>query len=425
MDAVYICGSAFLVFAFFLRIPISFSVGMAALLYGFVTDRIPIEALVHRMVMATESWPLMAIPFFVLMGIALNRGKSGTYLMDLANSLVGWFYGGLSAVMVLVNMFFGGCSGSAVADASSIGGVMIPEMVSRGYGKGYAAALNAASSTIGIIIPPSIPLILYAWVTEASIRKLFLAGLIPGILVGVAQIIVAAFLGYKYKHYRAPRPSFAVVRPQLLKALPALFIPVIVMGGILAGVYTTTEAALTGAVYVVVVEMTFYKSFGFKDLFNMFVESAKVSGVVLLLIAMSLILTYVIVVSGVPVALQATLAQYITNGTLAMLTITAMLLVIGCFLDLAPSLLIFTPIFYPFATNLGVDPIQLGVVICMVLGVGLFTPPVGQTLYISALIADAPIEMVSRDILWFLVAIVLVVLLVIFYLPTTLWMASM
>ncbi len=425
MDAVYICGLSFLVFAFFLRIPISFSVGMAALLYAFVTDRIPIEALVHRMVMATESWPLMAIPFFVLMGIALNRGKSGTYLMDLANSLVGWFYGGLSAVMVLVNMFFGGCSGSAVADASSIGGVMIPEMIRRGYGKGYSAALNAASSTIGIIIPPSIPLILYAWVTEVSIRKLFLAGLIPGILVGVAQILVAAFLGYRYKHYRAPRPSFAAIRPQLMKALPALFIPVIVMGGILAGVYTTTEAALIGAVYVVAVEIFFYKSFGFKELFKMFVESSKVSGVVLLLIAMSLMLTYVIVVSRVPVALQATLAQYITNGTLALLTITAMLLVIGCFLDLAPSLLIFTPIFFPFATNLGVDPVQLGVVICMVLGVGLFTPPVGQTLYISALIADAPIEVVSRDILWFLAAIVLVVLLVIFYLPTTMWMAAM
>jgi tripartite ATP-independent transporter DctM subunit len=425
MDAVYICGSSFLVFAFFLRIPISFSVGMSALLYGFVADRIPIEALVHRMVMATESWPLMAIPFFVLMGIALNRGKSGTYLMDLANSLVGWFYGGLSAVMVVVNMFFGGCSGSAVADASSIGGVMIPEMVRRGYGKGYSAALNASSSTIGIIIPPSIPLILYAWVTEASIRKLFLAGLIPGILVGVAQVLAAAFLGYRYKHYRAPRPSFAAVRPQLMKALPALFIPVIVMGGILAGVYTTTEAALIGAVYVVAIEIFFYKSFGFKELFNMFVESAKVSGVVLLLIAMSLMLTYVIVVSRVPVALQAILTQYITNSTLALLTITAMLLVIGCFLDLAPSLLIFTPIFYPFATNLGVDPIQLGVVICMVLGVGLFTPPVGQTLYISALIADAPIEVVSRDIIWFLIAIVLVVLLVIFYLPTTMWMASM
>lgn len=377
------------------------------------------------MVMATESWPLMAIPFFVLMGIALNRGKSGTYLMDLANSLVGWFYGGLSAVMVVVNMFFGGCSGSAVADASSIGGVMIPEMVRRGYGKGYSAALNASSSTIGIIIPPSIPLILYAWVTEASIRKLFLAGLIPGLLVGVAQVLAAAFLGYRYKHYRAPRPSFAAVRPQLMKALPALFIPVIVMGGILAGVYTTTEAALIGAVYVVAIEIFFYKSFGFKELFNMFVESAKVSGVVLLLIAMSLMLTYVIVVSRVPVALQAILTQYITNSTLALLTITAMLLVIGCFLDLAPSLLIFTPIFYPFATNLGVDPIQLGVVICMVLGVGLFTPPVGQTLYISALIADAPIEVVSRDIIWFLIAIVLVVLLVIFYLPTTMWMASM
>jgi tripartite ATP-independent transporter DctM subunit len=425
MDAVYICGSGFLVFAFFLRIPISFSVGMSAVLFALITDRIPLEALVHRMVMATESWPLMAIPFFVLMGIALNRGRSGNYLMDLANSLVGWFYGGLSAVMIAVNMFFGGCSGSAVADASSIGGVMIPEMIRRGYGKGYSAALNAASSTIGIIIPPSIPLILYAWVTEASIRKLFLAGLIPGILVGMAQIAVAAFLGYKRKHYRAPFPSFTAVRPQLIKALPALFIPVIVMGGILAGVYTTTEAALIGAVYVIVIEIFFYTSFSLKALFKMFVESAKVSGVVLLLIATSLMLTYVIVVSRVPVALQATLVKYIPSGDLALLTITGMLLVIGCFLDLAPSLLIFTPIFYPFATNLGVDPIQLGVVITMVLGVGLFTPPVGQTLYISALIADAPIEVVGRDVLWFLLAIVLVVLLVIFYLPTTLWMAAM
>lgn len=425
MDAVYICGLGFVIFAFFLRIPISFSVGMSALLFSFVTDRIPVEALVHRMAMATESWPLMAVPFFVLMGIALNRGRSGHHLMDLANSLVGWVYGGLSAVMVVVNMFFGGCSGSAVADASSIGGVMIPEMTRRGYGKGYSAALNAASSTIGIIIPPSIPMILYAWVTEVSIRKLFLAGLIPGILVGLVQIIVAGLLGYKRKHYRAPFPSFAVVWPQLRKALPALFIPVIVMGGILAGIYTTTEAALIGAAYVIVIEISFYKSFGLKELFTMFVESAKVSGVVLLLIATSLMLTYVIVLSRVPTAMEAALIKYISSGDLALLVIVAILLVIGCFLDLAPSLLIFTPIFFPFATKLGVDPIQLGVVITMVLGIGLFTPPVGQTLYISALIADAPIEVVSRDILWFLIAIVAVVLLVIFYLPTTLWLGSM
>ncbi len=425
MDAVAICGLGFVLFAFILRVPISFSVGMCAVLYCFITDRIPIEALTHRMTMATESWPIMAVPFFILMGIALNRGRSGNYLMDLANSLVGWFYGGLSAVMVVVNMFFGGCSGSAVADASSIGGVMIPEMIRKGYGKGYAAALNAASSTIGIIIPPSIPMILYAWVTEVSIRKLFLAGVIPGILVGLAQMIVAGFLGYRRKHYRAPRPTVAIVWPQLIKALPALFIPVIVMGGILAGIYTTTEAALMGALYVIVIEMFYYKAFGPKDLFSMLVESAKVTGVVVMLIATSLMLTYVIVLSKVPQALQASLVQYIPNGHLALLVITAILLVTGCFLDLTPSLLIFTPIFFPFATNLGVDPVQLGVVITMVLGIGLFTPPVGQTLYISALVADAPIEVVSRDIMWFLAAIAAVILLVIFYLPTTSWMAAM
>jgi len=425
MDAVAICGLGFVLFAFILRVPISFSVGMCAVLYCFVSDRIPIEALTHRMTMATESWPIMAVPFFILMGIALNRGRSGNYLMDLANSLVGWFYGGLSAVMVVVNMFFGGCSGSAVADASSIGGVMIPEMIRKGYGKGYAAALNAASSTIGIIIPPSIPMILYAWVTEVSIRKLFLAGVIPGILVGLAQMIVAGFLGYRRKHYRAPRPTMAIVRPQLIKALPALFIPVIVMGGILAGIYTTTEAALMGALYVIVIEMFYYKAFGPKALFSMLVESAKVTGVVVMLIATSLMLTYVIVLSKVPQALQASLVQYIPNGHLALIVITAILLVTGCFLDLTPSLLIFTPIFFPFATNLGVDPVQLGVVITMVLGIGLFTPPVGQTLYISALVADAPIEVVSRDIMWFLAAIATVILLVIFYLPATSWMAAM
>ncbi|MDH4267273.1 MAG: TRAP transporter large permease subunit, partial [Deltaproteobacteria bacterium] len=154
MDVVLICGLSFFIFALVLRIPVSFSVGMSAVLYTLFSGRFPMEALTHRLALATESWPIMAVPFFVLMGIALNKGKSGRYLMDFANSVVGWVWGGLSSVMVVINMFFGGCSGSAVADASSIGGVMIPEMTRRGYGKGYSAALNAASSTIGIIIPP-------------------------------------------------------------------------------------------------------------------------------------------------------------------------------------------------------------------------------------------------------------------------------
>jgi tripartite ATP-independent transporter DctM subunit len=424
MDVVLICGLSFLIFFLVLRIPVSFSIGMSAVLYTLFSDKFPMEALTHRMALATESWPIMAVPFFVLMGIALNKGKSGSHLMDFANSLVGWVWGGLSSVMIVINMFFGGCSGSAVADASSIGGVMIPEMIRRGYGKGYSAALNAASSTIGIIIPPSIPMILYAWVTEVSIRQLFLAGLIPGILVGVAQMGAAAYLGYSRKHYRAPKPRRDMVLTQFKRSLPALFIPVLVLGGILAGIYTTTEAALIGALYVLAIESLIYKAFSAKEIFAMMVESAKVTGVVIFLIATSMMLTYVIVVSQIPALLQAGLAEFIPNGTMALLAISGILLVTGCFLDLAPSLLIFTPIFYPFAVKLGTDPIQLGVVITMVLGIGLFTPPVGQTLYISALIADTPIEEVSRDIMLFLTAIMLVVLLVIFFPPVALWMAS-
>ena len=425
MDAVIICGLGFIVFALFLRIPVAFSVGMCALLYGFITGTIPIMAMVHRMALATESWPIMAVPFFVLMGNTLNQGKSGRCLMDLANSLVGSFWGGLASVSIVISMFFGGCSGSAVADASSVGSVLIPEMVKRGYGRGYSAAVNAASSTIGIIIPPSIPMILYGWITEVSIRDLFLASLIPGILVGIFQISVAAYLGYRRKYYMVKRPDPKIIWKNLKKSALALFTPVLVMGGILFGVYTTTEAAIFGALYVILIELFFYKGLTFKRLFIIIVQSAKVTGVVLFLIATSFMLTYVILLSGLPGILTASLESMLPNATVTLLAIAGVLLVTGTFLDLAPSLLIFTPIFYPLALKFGVNPVQLGVVIVMVLAVGLFTPPVGQTLYISALLAETPIEDVGRNIFWFLTAIVSVVALTIFFPHATMFLAGL
>lgn len=425
MDAVIICGLGFIVFAMFLRLPVAFAVGMCALLYGFVTGTIPIMAMVHRMALATESWPIMAVPFFVLMGNTLNQGKSGRCLMDLANSLVGSFWGGLASVSIVISMFFGGCSGSAVADASSVGSVLIPEMVKRGYGKGYSAAVNAASSTIGVIIPPSIPMILYGWITEVSIRDLFLAGLIPGILVGVFQIAVAGYLGYRRNYYMVKRPDPKIIWRNLKRSALALFTPVLVMGGILFGVYTTTEAAIFGALYVILIELFFYKGLTLKNLYSIIVQSAKVTGVVLFLIATSFMLTYVILLSGLPGILTASLESIIPNATVALLAIAGVLLVTGTFLDLAPSLLIFTPIFYPLALKFGVHPVQLGVVIVMVLAVGLFTPPVGQTLYISALLAETPIEDVSRNIFWFLTVIVFVVALAIFFPHATMFLAGL
>jgi tripartite ATP-independent transporter DctM subunit len=425
MDAVIICGLGFIVFAMFLRIPVAFAVGMCALLYSFITGTIPIMAMVHRMALATESWPIMAVPFFVLMGNTLNHGKSGRCLMDLANSLVGSFWGGLASVSIVISMFFGGCSGSAVADASSVGSVLIPEMVDRGYGKGYSAAVNAASSTIGIIIPPSIPMILYGWITEVSIRDLFLAGLIPGILVGLFQIAVAAYLGYRRKYYMVRRPDPKIIWKNLKRSSLALFTPVLVMGGILFGVYTTTEAAIFGALYVILIELFFYKGLTLKSLFVIIVQSAKVTGVVLFLIATSFMLTYVILLSGLPGILTASLESILPNATVALLAIAGVLLITGTFLDLAPSLLIFTPIFYPLALKFGVNPVQLGVVIVMVLAVGLFTPPVGQTLYISALLAETPIEDVSRNIFWFLTTIVFVVVLTIFFPHATMFLAGL
>ena len=425
MDAILICGASFILFALLLRIPVAFAVGMCALTYGFISGSIPMQAMVHRMSLATESWPIMAVPFFVLMGNTLNQGNSGKTMMDLANSLVGSFWGGLASVSIVVSMFFGGCSGSAVADASSVGTVLIPEMTRRGYGKGYSASVNAASSTIGIIIPPSIPMILYGWITEVSIRDMFLAGLIPGILVGLLQIAVAAWLGYRRDYYIAKRPGLPVVRRLFIKSIPALMTPVIVMGGILAGVYTTTEAAIFGALYVIIIEMIFYKGLNLAQLYRIIVDSAKMTGVVLFLIATSFMLTYVIMISRMPVLLSNELQAILPNGTAMLLVTAGVLLVTGCFLDLAPSLLIFSPILYPLGLKFGVNPIHLGVVIVMVLAVGLFTPPVGQTLYISALIAKTPIEEVSRDIVWFFLAIGLVVLGVIFFPHLMMWPAGL
>ena len=226
------------------------------------------------------------------------------------------------------------------------------------------------------------------------------------------------------KHYRAPRPTLPGGVAPTDQGLPGALHPGDRDGRHPGGVYTTTEAALIGRFYVIAIEMLYYKAFSLKDLFGMFVESAKVTGVVILLIATSLMLTYVIVLSKVPLALQDTLVKYVPNGHMALIVITAILLFTGCFLDLTPSLLIFTPVFFPFATKLGVDPIQLGVVMTMVLGIGLFTPPVGQTLYISALVAEAPSKSSAGTSCGFCGDRVRCAA-VIFYLPTTLWMAGM
>ena len=401
MSVLLICFISFVVLCMIPGVPVAFSVGMSAVIYCLTTGDVPLNALTHRLTLATESWPIMAVPFFILMGHVMNQGKSGRALMDFASSLVGSVWGGLSSV--------------------SIGSVLIPEMVRKGYGKGYSAALNAGASTIGIIIPPSIPLILFGWLTEVSIRELFWGGLFPGIAVGLVQIAVATAIGYRRSYPKTPRPDFGTMLRQFGRSLPAVFTLILVMGGILAGIYTTTEAAIIGALYVTFLEIFVYRGLNLRQLWKIIIDSAKLTGVVVFLISTSFMLTYVIVINQIPDLVAEYLFPVIPNGTIFLLTVSVILLLTGCFLDLAPSLLIFTPILYPVGLKFGVNPVQLGVVVVMALGVGLFTPPVGQTLYISALIAKTPIEDVSRDISWFVVAIVLVILAVIFFPTLTIW----
>jgi tripartite ATP-independent transporter DctM subunit len=247
---------------------------------------------------------------------------------------------------------------------------------------------------------------------------------VPGVLTGFSLMAVSGYLCWKREYPRAPKPKLNMIWPQFIKSLPALFIPIIVLGGILGGIYTTTEAAMIGAVYVIIIETFFYKAFSFKKIWAMMVESAKVTGVVIFMIANSFMLTYIIVVSGIPTLIQEIFGRVVPNGTIALLIIAGFYLITGCFLDLAPSLLIFTPIFFPFAVKFGVDPILLGLITTAVLGIGLFTPPVGSTLYISSLIADIPLEVASGDVVKFVAAITLVVVLIILIPSIALWLAA-
>ena len=424
METILICGAFLFIYMLIFRIPVAFAVGMSALMYPILMGKIPLEAFPHRYAFATESWPLMAVPFFILLGKVLNEGKSGIALMDFVNRLVGSLWGGLASVSVVLNMFMGGCSGSSVADAAGIGGVLIPEMIRKGYGKAYSAAVNTCASTIGIIIPPSIPMIIYAWMTEVSIRKLFLAGIIPGILISCSQMFTAALLGYKRGYYRSGRASAKETLEKFKKSIPSLFTLIIVLGGILFGFYNTTEAAIIGAVYVILIELFIYKGLKISQLFPIFIDSAKITGVVMFVISTSFSLSYISAVNRIPQMIESRFFPLIPNATIALLAITILLLIVGCFLDLVPALLIFTPIIVPLCIKFGVDLIQLGIIITIILAIGLITPPVGQCLYVSTLIAGEKLETIAKDCIYFIISILAVLFLIMIFPPVTLWLSK-
>ena len=397
-------------------LPIAFAIGVANAITLPLTSNLPFLVLPQRMYVSLDSFTLLAVPLFILAGNLMETGGISKRLVTLANVLVGRVKGGLGLTVIVSTIFFSGLSGSSNADTAAIGSVTIPPMLKKGYPPAFAAAIVASAGGMGILIPPCILMILYAVIANASIGGLFAAGFIPGFIMG-ASILVLTY--YKARQMDLPTEP-AVTCGEAVKAgldsiLP-MMTPVIIIGGILGGIFTATEAAGVSVLYAFILSVLIYREIKLSDLPGILVSSCKTIGIVMLLLAMSSIFAWLLAADQVPLKLASFMLSVSSEPWVFLLMTNILLFIAGMFLDGAAALIILVPILAPIATKLGIDPIHFGIVVVANLGVGLVTPPVGLSLYIACGIARVTLEQVFRPVLPY-VAVLFVTLLVITYVP--------
>ncbi|MGB5820392.1 MAG: TRAP transporter large permease [Saonia sp.] len=417
---------SFLVFLS-LRVPIAYSIGLSALFTLIVSmPFLPsVTTLAQRMATSLDSFALLAIPFFILAGQVMNRGGIAHRLIEFAKAIVGPLPGGLAFVNIIACMLFGAISGSAVAAASAIGGFMNPMMEKEGYDKSFSAAVNIASATTGLIIPPSNILIIYSLASGGvSIAALFLAGYIPGILIGLALMIVAGVYSFIKKYPTQKAVGVSQFLKRFLDALPSLLLLVVVIGGIVAGIFTATEASAVAVVYTFVLAFV-YKEITIKDVSSILLETTKTTSIVMLLIATSVAMSWVMSYEHIPQEISAGLLSISDNPIVILIIINLILLFVGVFMDMTPAVLIFTPIFLPIVTKMGIDPIHFGIIMVLNLCIGLCTPPVGSVLFVGCGVANLSIQKVIRPLLPLFV-VMLIVLVFVTYIPgLSLWIPQL
>ncbi len=425
-------GIIVLVVSFFflliVGVPIAYSIGVAGVLTMLVhIDSLPaLTTYALRMASGLDSFALLAIPFFILAGNIMNSGGIALRLIDFAKVLVGRLPGGLAVVNVVANMLFGAISGSAAAAASAIGSIMTPEMRKAGYDPNFSAAVNISSATTGMTIPPSNVLIVYSLASGGvSVSALFMAGYLPGILTGIAIMIVAAFFAAKAGYTVGERVTLRQGIRCFLRAIPSLMLLVIVIGGILAGWFTATEASAIAVLYALLLSF-FYKELTWEELPGVLLRSAKTTAIVLLLVATCTGLSWIMSYENIPQTVSRLLLAISDNPVVILLLINMILLLVGVFMDMTPAVLIFTPIFLPIAVQqLGMDPVHFGIMMVLNLCVGLCTPPVGSVLFIGCSVAGVRIDQVIRPLIPLFAAMVFVLLLVTYLPGLSLWIPSL
>jgi tripartite ATP-independent transporter DctM subunit len=381
-------------------------------------------ATAHKIATGIDSFTLLAIPFFILSGLLMGQGGIARRLIDFANVVVGRFRGGLAFVNILTCMLFGAISGSATAAVSAIGGFMIPLMNKMGYNREFNTSVTVTAATTGLLIPPSNSMIVYSLATGGivSIAALFMAGYIPGILTGISLMIVSGIISVRKNYGKGEIFAFKEGLMRLLSAIPPMMLVIIVVGGILMGWFTPTEASAIGVLYTLVLAVFIYREVKISQLPAVLLQCGVITSVVFMLIGTSMAMSWVLAAENVPQEISAGLIGLTDNKFLILLIINALMLVVGCFMDMTPAILIFTPIFLPVIQKLGMHPLHFGIILIMNLNIGLCTPPVGTALFLGCGIANTTVTKVMRHILPFFIAMI-VTLLVCTYVPAiTMWL---
>jgi TRAP-type transport system large permease protein len=414
--------AVFLIFG----IPIAYSLGLSAFCYFGVVRPELLSVLPQRFYAGMDSYAMIALPLFVLMGLLMNEGGITTRLIDFSLLFVGRLRGGLGLVNVFASMIFGGISGSSVSDTASVGAVLIPEMKKNGYTAEFASGITVASSTMGMIIPPSVPMVIYAHVSEESVGKLFLGSLIPGVLIGV--LMLAITLGISaYKKY--PKAEVDLSWKEILasteKAILALIMPVFVIGSVVLGIATTTESAGVGVAYALLIGFFVFKGIKLRRIPTLLKEAILTSANVMIIIALSQLYIWILALERIPQQVAGLVAGLDLPGIIILLIVVAIILITGTFVDVSPAILLLTPVFLPAMQVLGVTPIQFGVILISGLAVGLVTPPVGMCLNVASAISRLGIGTIFRAALPFLLANLITLVLLSVFPQLSTWLPAL
>ena len=401
---------------FALSVPIAVSLGIASSFAIWIQDDLPLMVIAQRMFTSIDSFPLMAIPFFILAGSLMESGGISRRLVNFANALAGHMTGGLAAVAVVTSMFFAAISGSSAATTAAIGSILIPAMVNKGYRRDFAGAVQAASGEIGVIIPPSIPMILYGVVAGVSVGDMFIAGIFPGIMIGISLIITVYIISKKRGYKGSEKTSIKEKLIAFKEAFLALLMPVIILGGIYGGIFTPTEAAAVAVGYAFIIGAFVYKEILWKDVINLFGKSAVTMSIIMIIIANAGVFGWILTREQVPQLVAQTITSMTDSPIVFLLIINVFLMIVGMFFETSASIIILAPILAPIAMMLGIDPVHFGIIMIVNLAMGMVTPPLGVNLFVACQIGGLKLEQISKALIPFLLVLILDVL-IISYVP--------